>query len=206
FLSSVGVLFIYDNTDHPRRPTDGLRSRFLYELYGLGGNFQMMKFSYLNSFYYPVVKNLVFKARLDFNFIHKYGTTTTFDVPFSERFFLGGETTVRGYRPYVIGPKFDAMQPYGGLSSTLFSEELQYTLWKCPFIDLFCFVDGGTVNLEEFTIQNLNTAVGFGTRIEVMKNTPMMFGLGWPIHPTEIVNGQKVNNAQRFFFSMGGTF
>lgn len=206
-LSSAGILFIYDSTDHPRRPTDGLRSSFLYEFYGLGGNYEMMKFCYYNSLYIPVTKDTVFKMRMDFQFMHTYGSDRSAKhVPLSERFYLGGETTVRGYIPFIIGPKFGRFQPTGGLSSALFSEELQYTLCKCPFIDLFTFVDAGAVSLSEFTIKNLATSVGFGTRIEVMKNTPMMFGVGWPIHPVQIVNGQPFNLAQRFFFAMGGTF
>ncbi|MCP5469818.1 MAG: outer membrane protein assembly factor BamA [Chlamydiales bacterium] len=206
FLSSAGILFIYDSTDHPRRPTRGFRSSFLYELYGLGGNYEMMKFCYYNSKYFPIMRDTVFKMRADFQFMHKYGGMPTERVPMSERFFLGGETTVRGYQPFIIGPLFDDFQPRGGLSSALFSEEIQYTLCKCPFIDLFAFVDGGSVALEEFTIKNLAASVGFGTRMEVMKNTPMMFGVGWPIHSVEEVNGQPFDMAKRFFFAMGGYF
>jgi len=207
FLSSVGLLLIYDDTDHPRRPSKGFRSSFLYELFGLGGNYTFMKFCYYNSYYVPVVKDTIFKIRCDLQFIHKYAGQTTDNVPMAERFFLGGETSVRGILPFQIGPKFDTQQPTGGLSAFLFSEELQYTLSKCPFIDLFTFIDSGSVRLEEFSIRNLTTTVGLGTRIEVMKNTPMMFGVGWPIHSgQEINNGQVIDLSQRFFFAMGTNF
>ncbi len=206
FLSSVGLLLIYDDSDHPRRPSKGFRSNFLYELYGVGGNYEFMKFCYYNSYYVQVLKDTVFKLRCDFQFIHKYGGTTTERVPLSERFFLGGETTVRGIYPFQIGPKFDNYQPTGGLSSFLFSEELQYTLCKCPFIDLFSFIDAGAVNLKEFSIRDLVTTLGFGTRIEVMKNTPLMFGIGWPIHSGQLVNGDVIDISQRFFFAMGTNF
>ena len=206
-LSSVGILLIYDDTDHPRRPTKGFRSNFLYEIYGVGGDYNFMKFCYYNSYYVPVLKDTVFKIRCDLQFIHKYGSQTTNNVPLTERFFLGGETTVRGIYPFQIGPKFDNFQPTGGLSSFLFSEELQYTLCRGPFIDLFTFLDAGSVRLEEFSIRDLVATLGFGTRIEVMKNTPMMFGVGWPIHTGQtITNGQVIDLAQRFFFAMGTNF
>lgn len=206
FISGVGLALIYDSTDHPRRPTCGLRSRFLYELAGLGGNFQFMKWSYINSYYYPLSRRGTLKFRLDGNFIHTYKTTTPETLPLSERLFVGGDTTVRGYRPYIIGPKFGNNEPAGGVSSYLLSEEYQHTLLRAPSLDGFVFVDAGYVSLSEFTIGQFAASVGFGIRVEVMRGMPMTFGLGWPIHPKEVRNGQEFDNAQRFFFSMGGNF
>jgi outer membrane protein insertion porin family len=205
-LSSIGVAMIYDSTDSPRRPTSGLRSRFLTEYTGVGGEFDYLKFSYLNAYYYPLIKDTVLKFRYDFQFISTLGRSAFEEVPLSERFFLGGVTTVRGFRNYVIGPKFAPLEPKGGLSSVLLTEEIQYTLWDRPYLDLFAFVDAGMVTEQEFSIRGFAAAVGIGTRIEVMKNAPIMLGYAWPLHPTEIVNGQTISNAERFFFQMGATF
>lgn len=205
-ISAAGFSIIYDSTDHPRRPTCGLRSRFLYELAGIGGNFQFMKFSYLNSFYYPLTRRGVLKLRGDVQFIKTYGTTDPDEVPLSERFYLGGETTIRGYRPFSVGPMFGPNEPRGGLSSYLISEEYQHNLLKMPCLDGFVFCDAGYVSASEFTLGQFVASVGFGIRVEVMKNMPMMFGLGWPIHPGQKLGDQRLNNTQRFFFSMGGSF
>ncbi|MCH9609593.1 MAG: Outer membrane protein assembly factor BamA [Chlamydiales bacterium] len=206
FISATGLNFLYDSTDHPRKPTDGFRSRFLYEIAGLGGNYQFMKFSYLNSYYYPITKKGVLKFRAELQFIHTYGDTQEQDLPLSERLFLGGETTVRGYKPFVIGPLFGNREPRGGVSSLLFTEEYQHNLLKYPCLDLFGFVDGGMVSLSEFTISKYAASVGLGVRFEVMRNVPLMMGYGWPIHPIVKVGGVDVDNSQRFFFSMGGNF
>lgn len=206
FISGVGASFIYDSTDHPRRPTCGLRSRFLYELLGLGGNFQFMKWSYINSYYYPISSKGTLKFRADCNFIHTYKTTLPLTLPMSERLFVGGDTTVRGYRPYIIGPKIGNNEPLGGVSSYLLSEEYQHTLLRAPSLDGFFFVDAGYLSLQEFSIGQCAASVGFGIRVEVMRGMPMTFGAGWPIHPVEIVDGTRYNLTQRFFFSMGGNF
>lgn len=206
FISAVGNSLIYDSTDHPRRASCGFRSRLSYELAGLGGNFQFMKFSYINSYYYPLTRRGTLKFRGDLQFIKTYGTTTVIDIPLSERLFLGGETTVRGYRPFIIGPKFANNEPRGGASSLLLSEEYQHNLLKAPCLDAFVFCDAGYVSFSEFTIGQYAASVGFGIRIEVMRNMPIMLGLGWPIHPTSKVHGVEVNNAQHFFFAMGGSF
>lgn len=205
-ISAVGAALIYDSTNHPRRPSCGYRSRMIYELAGVGGNFQFMKGSYLNSYYYPMTKRSTLKLRADLTLIHTWGGTRPVNLPLSERLFLGGESTVRGYRPFIIGPKFQANEPRGGLTSYLLSEEYQMNLLKMPCVDAFCFVDAGWVSFKEFHFGRPAASVGLGLRIEAMKNMPMTIGMGWPIHPSEKFNGKKISNAQRFFFSMGGTF
>lgn len=206
FISAVGNALIYDSTDHPRRASCGFRSRLGYELAGVGGNYQFMKFSYLNTYYYPFSARGTLKMRGDLQFIKTYGHTDPTDLPLSERLFLGGETTVRGYRPFIIGPKFGNNEPRGGVSSLLLSEEYQHNLLAAPCLDGFVFVDAGYVSLSEFTLGQWSASVGFGIRIEVMRNMPLMFGLGWPIHPKDKINGEDVDVAQRFFFAIGGCF
>ncbi len=197
FISALGISFCYDSTDHPRCPTCGLRSRLSGELAGLGGNFQFMKFEYFNSYYYPLTAKGVFKFRLDLQFIHTYGRTQPETLPLGERFYLGGECTVRGYRPYIIGPKFGANEPRGGVSALLISEEFQHPLF--PGVDWFVFMDAGSVSLSEFNITKLRSSVGFGLRVCLIPSMPFSIGMGYPIHPSPA-------ETQRFFFSMGGCF
>ncbi|NGX54085.1 MAG: Outer membrane protein assembly factor BamA [Chlamydiae bacterium] len=206
FLSAAGFSLLYDSTDHPRYPTSGFRSRFIYELSGLGGNFEFMKFAYLNAYYYPFTKKDVLKFKAELQFIHTYGGTTPITLPLSERLYLGGETTIRGYRNYIIGPKFGNNEPRGGVSSLLLSEELQHNILENPRVDGFVFMDAGYVSLSEFTIGRYAASAGFGARIEIMRNVPMTFGIGYPIHPSQMLGDLNINNAKRFFFSVGAGF
>lgn len=206
FISAVAANFIYDSTDHPRRPTCGFRSRLGVEVAGVGGNFDFVKYNYLNTYYYPLMRHGVLKFRGDVQFIQTYGKTHPHEVPLSERLFLGGETSIRGYRNFIVGPLFGNNEPRGGLSAYLLSEEYQHTLLDLPRVDAFVFVDAGYVSFKQFTVGRPVASVGAGLRMEVMKNMPMTFGLGYPIHPYRKQNGQKVDTTQRFFFAMGGTF
>lgn len=209
-ISAMGVTWVYDSTDSPRRPTCGLRSRLIGEVAGVGGNFEFMKGAYLNTFYYPVCKKGVFKMRGELQFLHTYGGTDFATLPLSERFFVGGETTVRGYRNFIIGPVYGNNEPKGGVSYYLFSEEFQYNLLQTPCVDGFIFLDAGYVSDSEFTLGRPSASAGFGIRFELMRNTPIMVGMGFPFHPKEIrtINGvpQEIDVTQRFFFSMGGCF
>lgn len=211
FVSAVGAAALYDSTDSPRRPSIGLRSKLSCEVAGVGGDFNFVKMGYFNSYYYPLTKRGVIKFRGDIQFIKTYGDTDPTSLPLSERLFLGGETTVRGYRNYIIGPKFGNNEPRGGVSSYLLSEEYQHNLIKAPCIDAFVFCDAGYVSLSEFTLGRPVASIGVGLRFEIMKNMPISVGYGYPFQPYEKVRAPdgsviKFDQSQRFFFSVGGCF
>lgn len=107
---------------------------------------------------------------------------------------MGGETTVRGYKPFIIGPKFSPTEPQGGLSSLLLTEEFQYPLINQPNVSAFVFLDSGFIGLKEYTIRlkDLCGSAGFGLRFDVMNNVPVMLGFGWPFRPTEMFEGEKL--------------
>lgn len=124
----------------------------------------------------------------------------------SERLYLGGETSIRGYRPFSVGPKLGPNEPKGGLSSYLLSEEYQHNLLETPCLDGFVFMDAGFISFSEFTLGRQVASVGFGIRVELMRNMPIIMGMGWPMHPSQKLQGRHLNNAQRFFFAAGGAF
>lgn len=196
-ISAFNATAFYDSTDSPRKPTSGFRSRFQAEVAGAGGNFQFLKLAYLNSYYYPFTSRGTLKLRADLQFINTFSSTKPTTLPLGERLYLGGETTIRGYRPFIVGPKFGPNEPRGGVSSYLLSEELQFRLF--PGVDGFVFCDGGMVSLKEFNFGKPVASVGYGLRVELMRNMPFTVGLGYPIHPS-------ARQKQNFFFSMGGNF
>lgn len=107
--SAVGASWMYDNTNHPQFPTEGFRSKLEGECAGIGGKQSFLSAAYINSYYLPIGPfdprgRLILRA--DFRFIQPYGHTSADEVPIEERFFLGGDEVVRGYRPYFLGPQF----------------------------------------------------------------------------------------------------
>ena len=122
------------------------------------------------------------------------------DFPLTEKFFLGGEGTVRGYSPGKIGPHYEGQEkePTGGISSTLLSMEYSHTLAK-P-IDVFTFFDAGTITQKRWSLSTFKTSVGFGVRLDIGRRLPFIFGVGFPLNPD---NDEQVS---RFFFSMAGRF
>ncbi|EPP35654.1 outer membrane assembly complex, YaeT protein [Chlamydia ibidis] len=208
FVSAAGINLNYDSVNNPRNPTAGIRGGLNFEVSGLGGSYHFTKLTINSSIYRKLTRKGVLKIKGEAQFLKPFGDTTIEGIPISERFFLGGETTVRGYKPFIIGPKFSPTEPQGGLSSLLLTEEFQYPLISQPNVSAFVFLDSGFVGLKEYTIslKDLCGSAGFGLRFDVMNNVPVMLGFGWPFRPTEMFNGEKIDVSQRFFFALGGVF
>ncbi len=208
-LSAVSANLSYESTDSAYKPHKGWRSYLEAEVAGVGGRYRFWKFSYLNSIYLPVSQKGTVKLRGEFKFISPFGPKSHYkDVPYSERFFLGGENTVRGYKPFAIGPKIYVLNnegkpeytdtPLGGLSSCLLSVEYNYEVLR--MLDVFFFFDAGSVAFSTWTIPVLRCSTGGGIRLEINKGTPIMVGYGFPLNP------ESNRDRQKFFFSMGGQF
>ena len=198
-ISALGASLVFDSTDSHIKPHNGFRSIIESEFAGLGGEFTFLRFGYVNTLYTKIWRYGVMKYRADFRFIEPLANTNhPHDIPMSERFYLGGETTVRGYKAFDIGPHFPNGSPIGGISSSLFSMEYNQEVFR--FLDLFAFIDGGMVSFRRFHLSNYKFSWGFGTRVEVMNRVPLTIGIGFPVNP------DRKNQIQRFFFSMRGQF
>ncbi len=198
-VSSVGPMISYDATDSAIRPRSGLRSDLFSEYAGIGGTFYFLSFSYKNSYYYPVTEKGTLKFKGNLHFIQPVGSTNFSDLPMGERLMLGGEDTVRGFRNYAIGPKISGTNdPEGGITSLLLSEEYSYHIMER--IDGFIFVDAGAISQTAYKIGSVKLSYGLGVRVEIIQNTPIILGFGWPI------NANSDSDVQRFFISFGGRF
>ncbi|MCF7806120.1 MAG: outer membrane protein assembly factor BamA [Simkaniaceae bacterium] len=212
-VSGVGLYFGYDSTDNILRPHRGFRSTIEGEIAGVrrhdvnDRDFLFAKLFYLNSYYIPVWRKGTLKFRGDLKFLTAMGNGEPILLPANERFFLGGDNSVRGFQPGIIGPKYVrnngtlTNDPAGGASSALFSTEYLQNIFR-P-LDAFVFFDAGAVTLNEYAIGKFRASVGGGLRIDIGSRLPLVVGWGYPLisrtHKDEIQN-------DGFFFSMAGQF
>lgn len=209
-ISAFSGNLSYDSTDNPYKPRRGWRSFFETEVAGIGGQYQFFKASYTNSLYFPVWRKGTLKLRADFKYMIPFGKTDREHVPYSERFFLGGDNTVRGYKPFLLGPVIHLRDwtgtnratntPKGGLSSSLVS--LEYNQEIIRVLDVFAFVDVGSVTFDSFAINHIRPTTGVGVRIDIGNRTPIMVGWGIPL----VKKDRHNHKWQKVFFSMGGQF
>lgn len=205
-VTGVAALVGYDTTDSALRPHRGFRSNFEGEFAGLYrrvegfSDFPFLKLGYLNSYYYPVWSKGTLKARADFRFIQPLMGGRFEALPMTERFFLGGEGTVRGYAPAKLGPAFEnnSDNPKGGISSELFSVEYLQNIAR-P-LDAFVFFDSGAISDSPFSFGKLYMSAGIGVRLDIGRQLPVVVGVGFPLNAD---NNDQIN---RLFFSMAGEF
>jgi outer membrane protein assembly factor BamA len=124
------------------------------------------------------------------------------DLPASERFFAGGDTTIRGFAldtvgaPNTITPR---LFPRGGNAMLVMNVELRIPVWKD--FGAVLFTDGGNVfaRVTEFDLTELRGSVGFGIRYRS------------PIGPIRVDLGFKVDrrpseDRTALHFSIGQAF
>lgn len=199
-VSATGLSFTYDSCDHPVTPRSGFRSNLELEYAGLGGDFKFFSVAYINSYFLPLGKKNILRYRADFRFILPVGKTTAFDIPLDERLFLGGDTMVRGYRSYRLGPYFkESKNPKGGISLQYYSVEFARRFHER--LEAFGFFDAGYLSLDRLEVGPPFCAVGLGARLKIMENIPSLtIGYGVPLNP------QNNSQVKRFFISIGGKF
>jgi outer membrane protein insertion porin family len=94
-------------------------------------------------------------------------TTTVDDLPASERFFAGGDTTVRGFTLDRLGTPETIGQddfPTGGHGLIVLNAEARVPLGGD--LGMVGFIDGGNVwrNVEDMDLSQMRGSVGFGLR------------------------------------------
>lgn len=125
------------------------------------------------------------------------------DVPFFEKFFLGGPYNLRGWDYRDAGPR-ELSEPKGGNSYSYLSAE--YTFQLADPLRFAFFYDGGFLRTGDFKffpgdgLQGWHDNWGLGMRIMVM-GMPLRLDLGFPISDPSDTGGSP-----QFHFSGGTRF
>lgn len=112
-------------------PIDGSYRALSLELAsrGLGGDFNFTRTTGEASWYITMgFPKITFVFRVKGGWIGEYGGSE--DVPFFERFYVGGSTTVRGYRSRLIGPKDSSGLPLWGEIMAVANVEARFPIYE----------------------------------------------------------------------------
>ncbi|RUM31584.1 MAG: outer membrane protein assembly factor BamA, partial [Aquifex sp.] len=123
-------------------------------------------------------------------------------VPIDERFFVGGDFTIRGYEYGYAGPVDPAtLDPIGAKKKIITSVELMYPLYKKMFFLATFFDYGlGADNWDDFKLSNFRGGYGIGLRI-ITPFAPIR--IDWAFK-TKTVPGDT--NRSRIHFVLGTFF
>jgi outer membrane protein insertion porin family len=122
------------------------------------------------------------------------------DLPASERFFAGGDTTMRGFALDSVGtPETIAPSgfPRGGNGLVLLNAELRVPVWKD--VGAAFFIDTGNVfeRVTQIELGRLRAAAGFGLRY-ISRVGPLRFDIGFKLGERQA--GDKSGHAIHFSF------
>jgi outer membrane protein insertion porin family len=128
------------------------------------------------------------------------------DLPASERFFAGGDTTIRGFALDTVGAP-DTISPNGfptgGNAVLILNAELRVPVWGA--LGAALFVDGGNVfrRVTHFDISELRGSFGFGVRY-LTPIGPVRLDLGFKMDRRQI--NDRLEPRTALHFSIGHAF
>lgn len=200
-VSTLALTWERNTLDDIMYPVDGsyYRGSFGISSKAFGGGYNFMRAVGEGRWYistpYPRL-TLVFRGKA--GWMGEYGDST--DVPFFERFTLGGDSTVRGYKSRSIGPRDENNLPLWGDVMVLGNIETRFPIYKWFNGALFYDVGGNWEHLNDVKIpKDLQNSVGAGVRFRA-KWFVARLDYGYPL------NKNKEKREGRFHFGAGVPF
>jgi outer membrane protein assembly factor BamA len=180
-LSGLGGGYVHDSRDNFYNPRQGLFASADITAYGqaIGSQAAFLKFFAQASLFRRVPGDSVWAQSMRIGLGDPFGISES--IPLSERFFAGGDTTVRGFRFDQLGPKDPVTgEPVGGETLFIVNEEFRFPIWR--FLRGVVFFDAGNVTsqLSQFDPLDLRTVLGAGFRIDTPIG-PVRFEYGWKL-------------------------
>ncbi len=200
-ISSVTAEFSRSTLDSPIFPTRGTLYSASCELAGsfLGGDISFIKPQFEWSFFHALAGNHFVGFHIEYRFIEAIGDS---QVPFWERFYLGGERSIRGYGIYSIGPRSEQGTNIGGEKSIVFNAECVMPVGGSLYAVLFYDAGNAYSSNQKFSLNDMYSSTGLEMRI---------YSPYFPI-PIRLIfayNNRKIDpedSKLAFRFTLGTTF
>jgi len=169
-MSSISPVLYRSTVDSPITPSSGTMYMISFKYAGtfLGGEVNMFKPLLQFTHFQPLKRGVM---SLGFHIEYSYvKALRNSQVPFWERFYLGGERNVRGYEIYSIGPRNENGQMIGGLKSLVINAEfILHVGGPDSPLYLIAFHDRGNAydEKERVSWKNMYVSTGLEARIFV---------------------------------------
>ncbi len=222
--SSATLTLEYDTRNDRFTPSKGIFADVSYERAGLGGDLKYQEFSTRIRYFKNIFWDVVWRNNL--TYLNIQPTEGSAEVPFTERYQMGGAYSLRGFGSGTVGRRifsqnaFDKLSDptninlyianpeerrkratliFGGTKEILFQSEFQYPLIKEAGLTGVFFYDIGQAE-DELSGAGLLSDFGIGFRWQSPLGL-LRFEWGWPLS-SDNVDRETVN----FEFSIGPPF
>ncbi len=194
--SRIFSTIAWDSRNHVLTPNRGNLTQLITAFSGgpLGGQTDTYSFELKSSQYFPgFFKGHVFEMHAAAGVTDNHGSDR---VPLFDRWFLGGQNTLRGYRFRRVGPRDDTNEAIGG--NTYWIGSAEYTVPVIDRVRLAAFYDIGMVYQDPYSLDSAykykntvgatihedsnfyNDNVGIGVRLQLPIG-PLRLDYGIPI-------------------------
>ncbi len=191
-----------DTRDYFLFPTEGSYANLSYTVAVpvLGGTEKFNKVvltgsKFIKDTYFDT--GFVFSSKATVGFVEPYGGE---EVPLDERFFVGGDFTIRGYDYGMAGVVDQNNDPIGSTKELILNFELNYKLHDMLYAGVFYDTGLGADNWEDFDPKNWRGGYGIGIRF-ITPMAPIRLDWAWK---TKKVPGDT--SSSRIHFVIGGFF
>ncbi len=197
-INTLGIKFSRDTRDNAQFAREGALHSFSLESSGgiLGGNIDIVRYLHSSNWFFETWDKWILDMRFRIGAIDSYSETKT--VPFYERFYAGGASSVRGYEDRSVGPQ-ERSEAVGGSAMLILNAEYSFPLFE--MVRGAIFADAGNVweGGDDWDLGDLKKGLGFGVRVKT------------PLGPIKLDYGFALDAADheddsRLHFSMGGFF
>ena len=201
-LSQVSLSFLRDSRDSYMTPTRGTRFELIQDLAGgpFLGQTNLYRIEARAGWWIPTFET----GKQVFSIVGRTGSVQGYggkDVPYFERFFLGGGYNMRGFKYRKVGRLDSATEePLGGNTFAFASAE--YSVEVFNPVRFAVFYDIGFVNSDSWGWDPSDYCSDFGVGLRIlMMGAPMRIDLGFPLRA-----GDNNDDGMQFNFSFGTVF
>jgi outer membrane protein assembly factor BamA len=199
-ISSINFAPTWDWRDNLLAPRTGGYTRLTLEWAAavIGSQLDFVRGGFDQSLFFRLAQGTVVGLNARAGAIVPTGSTS--DIPIQERFFNGGENTVRSFKEDELGPRDADNDPIGGEAWTLASIELRQAIRGSFEGALFYDVGNVTEEAEDFwEFADYRSGVGVGVRY-MLPIGPLR--LDWAVNP----NPRDEEDDWTLHFSVGMSF
>ena len=207
--SAIFGSIFYNSVNNPFRPVQGMSLNLSSVFAGgaLGGDNNFIKPTFEGSYFLPTFPKQNLAFRVNIGYIKAYGGK---DIPLWERYFLGGEDSLRGFGVrsvypltkddrYFIDPETGTIQ--GGDRTFLANIEYVYHVVQQVDLALFCDIGNTYHERQKWEFSNYRADAGIELRFFVpMFNVPLRLIYATNLKP------KPNDDFSRFQFTIGLTF
>jgi outer membrane protein insertion porin family len=183
-ISKFGFTLAYDTRGGGYLPTKGQRTELLVESANraIGSDKDFYKLHFTSAQYFKgLSEGHVIEAIVRTGVVENYGDTT--EVPFIERYALGGTSSLRGFDFREVGPRDAKNVVIGGKTMAVGTLEYSVPLPLGDWVRFATFYDIGFVSRSayDYSFDDYNDDWGIGLRLDIPMLGPMRLDYAFPL-------------------------